>query len=385
MKIFYIVWTIIFLIGALANYKRYSIGDYFVLIFLYSIPFILKIFSKKNINKTSIGEKTILSSSTKEDIESINTVSTSNRNYQIENFNGFNIPSNILDLLWFADGKFENYNFLDGSEYNFGNINIKILSSGDQEPSLIFSKLPISFSKSISPIDKIGYYPSYSTLTPEQRYIYLKWLENPFKNTNIDIGYVFLFYYGLERHLFLKNSEKALMLILKLLTIYKNSSFFSYAFECVCFFCICTNNYENLKKLIGLHPENTPLQIYSKYICKMPLYSEDLISLSSKVEFKNKRYIKMYPDLFNQKIEKNLNEILGQNYIELDKFYNNTSTATIYPVANYSLRKGQDIKIPDLLSNKNLNDLIFRILVRAHEDVKSELKEKRSQAKTVKK
>ena len=77
-------------------------------------------------------------------------------------------------------------------------------------------------------IEKLPYYPTYRSLTPEQRGIYIKFLENPFIG-NVDIGYVFLLYYGLERHLIYGDYERAYKLILKLRDIYSNGSFQSYS------------------------------------------------------------------------------------------------------------------------------------------------------------
>lgn len=326
--------------------------------------------SRKQTKEKPSNKNTIVSKT-----ENANEVVIKNNNYNLKKISEFNIPEEIFELLWFADGKFKNYNYLDNYEYSFENIKIKIAYSGDQEPSLIFSNLKIKSSENILPTDKIGYYPSYSNLTPEQRYIYLKWLENPFENINIDIGYVFLFYYGLERCLFLKKSKKALLVILKLMNSYKNTSFFSYAFECLIFFCICSKDYSSLKRiLLGTELINSPLALYGKFLSKIPLYSKDLIDLSSSVEFKNKRYIKMYPELFNEFLEKNMNLLLGKNYINLGEYHKNLGKTFIFGVANYSLRKSQPIDIPNILSNSELKKLIFDLLSKTHEDVKVELK-----------
>ncbi|MDE1148190.1 MAG: TerB N-terminal domain-containing protein [Azospirillaceae bacterium] len=46
-----------------------------------------------------------------------------------------------------------------------------------------------------------NYFPAYERLDPGQRYVYLRWLAEGRRDPNIDIGYVFLFFYGLERRL----------------------------------------------------------------------------------------------------------------------------------------------------------------------------------------
>ena len=45
----------------------------------------------------------------------------------------------------------------------------------------------------------------------------------------INIGYVFIFYYGLERHLFFGDAESAFDMILRLRQRHKNGSFMSYS------------------------------------------------------------------------------------------------------------------------------------------------------------
>lgn len=48
----------------------------------------------------------------------------------------------------------------------------------------------------------MDYWPSYSTISPQCRLAYLRWLESGRRDPEYSIGYVFLFFYGLERRLF---------------------------------------------------------------------------------------------------------------------------------------------------------------------------------------
>ncbi len=52
----------------------------------------------------------------------------------------------------------------------------------------------------------MNYWPSYSTISPQSRLAYLRWLASGRRDPEYDIGYVFLFFYGLEQRLF---SDKA--------------------------------------------------------------------------------------------------------------------------------------------------------------------------------
>jgi uncharacterized tellurite resistance protein B-like protein len=49
---------------------------------------------------------------------------------------------------------------------------------------------------------QFGYWPSYAEITPSARRAYLNWLAGGRRATDADIGYVFLFLYGLERRVF---------------------------------------------------------------------------------------------------------------------------------------------------------------------------------------
>lgn len=51
----------------------------------------------------------------------------------------------------------------------------------------------------------MGYWPSYSGISPEQRLTYLTWLSTGKRDTRLPIGYAFLYFYGLERRLLVDN------------------------------------------------------------------------------------------------------------------------------------------------------------------------------------
>ena len=79
------------------------------------------------------------------------------------------------------------------------------------EPALINPKLKTNRASPDYPGSSMTYWPSYSAITPEARAAYLEWLATGRKNPNAYIGYVFLFFYGLERRLLVDSdtSEKA--------------------------------------------------------------------------------------------------------------------------------------------------------------------------------
>ena len=80
------------------------------------------------------------------------------------------------------------------------------------------------------------YWPSYSRIQPRCRLAYLKWLASGRSDPSVGIGYVFLFFYGLERRLFVTGANAAGEIdaiaaeVERLLRIYgANRSFAGYA------------------------------------------------------------------------------------------------------------------------------------------------------------
>jgi uncharacterized tellurite resistance protein B-like protein len=57
------------------------------------------------------------------------------------------------------------------------------------------------------PVGSLGYYTTYSRLSPAQRANYLQWLATGRTGTLREIGYAFLFFYGLERRLLVEQQD----------------------------------------------------------------------------------------------------------------------------------------------------------------------------------
>jgi hypothetical protein len=69
---------------------------------------------------------------------------------------------------------------------------------GQHDGCFIDPKLPVGSAATAGPL---GYWPSYRNISPDCRKRYLDWLASGKQAADIDIGYVFLYFYGLERRL----------------------------------------------------------------------------------------------------------------------------------------------------------------------------------------
>ena len=71
------------------------------------------------------------------------------------------------------------------------------------EPAVLDSSLPVTHSNLV---DSPGYWPDYGSLSPEQRWQYLSWLADG-RGPTTELGFVFLFFYGLERYVYRDAAE----------------------------------------------------------------------------------------------------------------------------------------------------------------------------------
>lgn len=232
------------------------------------------------------------------------------------------IHPDIKGLIWVKNGKHKNYDdennesfktrrlkasgfhynvslesgiYREMIGYNADGSQNKVIEDMSEEPSLIDVFLP--FSKPKDNVAPLFYSPSYKILTPEQRWTYLEFLKNPYDNI-VDIGYVFLLYYGLERHLLLGEKEHAQKVILKLRDVHEDKVFQQYSAKAIILSNMQDENVENIKKfLISLDKEHeflfsNNLYLFCAYLFDIPLSSKDIIRMSKTFGFTNQNYIK---------------------------------------------------------------------------------------------
>jgi peptidoglycan hydrolase-like protein with peptidoglycan-binding domain/uncharacterized tellurite resistance protein B-like protein len=119
------------------------------------------------------------------------------------------------------------------------------------ENCLINPSLTISVDSRDDHGDRMAYYPSYAFIEPACRASYLNWLAGGKVDPGICIGYVFLYFYGLERRLFLdepdENEASAIVAeVIRLRMIYGNNhSFARYSSALLDAAAIKNGNFEN--------------------------------------------------------------------------------------------------------------------------------------------
>jgi hypothetical protein len=300
------------------------------------------------------------------------------------------IHEDIKSLLWFGDGPYKNLT----DEQMMDDKDVFYLAGGYKitcglyvtEPSIIYMDLPINCPDDESAIPRPPYYPKYRELTPEQRYIYLKLLTNPY-NTDIDIGYVFILYYGLERHLLQGDFDSAFRVIIKLRDIHKNKSFQYYSGNAIILSSMLREKGEYALEFIkSLDKEyefgfSDNLFLLCYYSFDYPLTPKDIIRMAKTFEFTNKNYIKKNPDIFEECLKTVIFESTGDENINIKTYITNTELnklkageTTIF--ANSSII-GNTIPVLLLADNFKLKRAMYTFLEAAHEKTKSKIAELR--------
>ena len=266
----------------------------------------------------------------------------------------YNINPKILPLLYFTDGQLKN------------------IDSEVGEPSAISINFPVAEGQ----FQKLNYYPSYSELTPEQRDGFLSWLSTDLSNIP-DIGFAFLLLYCLERHILHDEYlEESLKIISKLQGQISNGSFDYYSSTSIGYIFFIHKRLD-LLKYVDLNKCDIKLQILLSH----KLSADQLISLATEVDFRNRYYIKEYPELFKKALIESLKREFGSEYFEYELSNIQKLKKEPYMFSNYSLRKGNnrpDLLMPDPLSDKKLCHDIYVKLQRAHDQVKGFLEIKRA-------
>lgn len=132
-------------------------------------------------------------------------------------------------------------------------------SYGQAEPALINPALKVTPQEVDVSLRLTDYWPSYSECTPDARRAYLQWLAGGRRAPDANIGYVFLFFYGMERralvdaaadHSAQSEIQAITQEVRRLLTIYSwNGSFRRYASQFLSYLDVDIVDSESYKKV----------------------------------------------------------------------------------------------------------------------------------------
>ena len=103
---------------------------------------------------------------------------------------------------WIPPGesiKVGNHNIMGGYFYSGGRL--KSQDGYGTEASLVDPTLKINANSPDYGGDDMGYWPSYNHISPQSRAAYIEWLASDRKDPEAYIGYVFLYFYGIERRI----------------------------------------------------------------------------------------------------------------------------------------------------------------------------------------
>lgn len=291
----------------------------------------------------------------------------------------FNIPEPTKSLLWVTDEDTSRI-----SSVHQIKIEIKMGEQGVEantidesynfysEPSLIWTRLPVEQNNELE-TEKM-YYPTYSGLSPKHRYQYLNWLRDITQGTNL--SYVFLYYYGLERQLLIGNYDLAVDEILRLIQYHDKGTFKGYAINALVLGSGYRKRPDIIKKAPFILDEPSDISLYLQSLAKDKLSAEEIIKLVNRVGFTNKRYIKEYPDLFKEELQKIIDAYQEKNGdllqgIDIEKLPKDSWASMANTSIPDEIRTG---KFPNLLES-SLKNTLKQLLQEAHIKVKAEFRE----------
>lgn len=296
----------------------------------------------------------------------------------------FTLHEDLKGLVWIADGKFKNYASKANSEKSFetNGIRFSISMMGQNEPSLIFTKEIITAPRNDLMVERPPYFPTYIGLTPEQKWIYLKLLANPY-DTSIDIGFVFILYYGLERHLLEGDFETAFKVILKLRDVHTNKSFQSYSANALVLTSMLYKRgdlaLEFIKSIDKDHElafsDNLFVVCYFSF--DIPLKAKDLMRMARTFEFTNTNYIKNQPQIFEECLCSVMETKIGSLELDIKRYVTKTELRKIKTeetsiFANTSIID-KVFPVPLVADIFQLKKIVNQLLELAHEKTKETL------------
>ncbi|BEG74465.1 TerB N-terminal domain-containing protein [Achromobacter xylosoxidans] len=256
--------------------------------------------------------------------------------------------------------------------------------SGPEEPSTIYAPLPVSWpAPSEESVAKLGYFPSYAGMSPDQRGVYLSWLQDVTRP--IEVGYVFTYYYGLERHLVMGEFEPAVDEVLLLRKHHSNKSFQSYSGSALLHACLMRGRSDVLQLLYTDHEldyfGNSSLLLLHQQ--KLKLLPAMLLALGDQMAGVNRRYLKSERNLYRENLLQLLMDEFGEpSYAFCDRYAIEAVDGIPYAIfANVSLPpETRNPSLPSLMNHPPFVEEMTALFHRAHERTKAAKRRERGSA-----
>ncbi len=248
------------------------------------------------------------------------------------------------------------------------------------EPSTVYLKVPVTKPADPDVVPTPGYYPAYVQLSPDQKWIYLNWLSNV--SQRIDIGYVFLHYYGLERRLVEGEFDLAFDEVLFLRDRHEHSSFSSYSSLALLVACTLRNRPDRLADAHQSAQRHLPpdSRLLLAHMRGSDLTARDLMELGGAIAGVNRRYINTEHETFESALSQSLAKRYGDARFPFASRYAIEAMPKRRHLvfANVSLPADiRECELPSFLEYQPLLAEVKGLLSEAHEEVKVMLRERR--------
>lgn len=251
---------------------------------------------------------------------------------------------------------------------------------GPSEPSTIYLHLPVRRPTDVSQVPRPPYYPTYVGLTPEQRWVYLSWLTDV--SQSINIGWVFIYYYGLERHLLSDKLDLAFDEILLLRHAHPHPSLLGYSTSALLSACIVRKRSDLLRILYQqegvFKVDNAELRLL--HHLGIDLSPRTLAEIGNHLPEVNRRYIRANRPLFELVLEDVLTRRYGRAQFPFGDRYqlDNVPRRPDLLFANISFPDHiRTPTLPNFLNYGPFTDEVKEVLRETHELVKNSLRSSR--------
>lgn len=245
---------------------------------------------------------------------------------------------------------------IKGFKINNAMIYTKDSRYDDEYSSTVTLSSPVGIPDGERP--KLDYWPSYQDLTDNQRAKYLEWLASGRNSELEEVGYIFIFFYGLERRYFIDKKDKEIILneVQRLLSKYGELSgslrsylgnFLIYGYLEKGFDNISLENINLLEKLV-FEKTLLPIKLAYLYQNNLPLDPKTAFNISKSLDISNKNSViikrtsKLIEDLFFKKYVSKY----GENFmLKLSK----RKEVIYYRTATNNFQVNNSFEIPNIL------------------------------------